>query len=69
MVCRVSSTRIISSSQWRMNLSLWEVPGWKQVYTMPIGSIRPAVSPARDHVLVAAPMKTALPSLNRAPGT
>jgi hypothetical protein len=36
-------------------LSLWEVPAWKQVYTLPIGSIRPALSPARDHVLVAVP--------------
>jgi hypothetical protein len=36
-------------------LSLWEVPAWKQVYTLPIGTIRPALSPARDHVVVAAP--------------
>ncbi|QDT52845.1 hypothetical protein Pan44_08580 [Caulifigura coniformis] len=36
-------------------LAVWEVPGWKQVYSLSIGSIRPALSPARDHVLVSVP--------------
>jgi WD40 repeat protein len=36
-------------------LSLWKLPDCKAVYTMTIGAMRPAISPARDHVAVAAP--------------
>ncbi|HVJ67031.1 MAG TPA: hypothetical protein VM510_03545 [Caulifigura sp.] len=36
-------------------LSLWEIPAWKQVYTLPIGPIRPALSPAHDHAIVSVP--------------
>ena len=36
-------------------LSLWEVSAWRQVYSLPIGPIRPALSPSRDHVLVSVP--------------
>ncbi len=36
-------------------LSLWELPQWRQVYTLPIGPVRPALSPARDHAIVSVP--------------
>jgi len=36
-------------------LALWEVPAWTQVYSLPMGSIRPALSPARDQMLVSVP--------------
>ncbi len=36
-------------------LSLWEIPSCRQLYTVNIGSVRPALSPARDYALVSVP--------------
>ncbi|MBX3442937.1 MAG: hypothetical protein KF774_11065 [Planctomyces sp.] len=36
-------------------LSLWAVPECRAVYTASIGDVRPAFSPAKDHVAIAAP--------------